>query len=77
MANIDTENTIGMSEGFITDEALEKWKERIGLKLRIPNLFNRLACRDAIRKYVDGIGDVNPLFRDEEYAKSTRYSGGI
>jgi hypothetical protein len=62
-----------MAEGLITPEALEKWKERIGMKMRIGNQFNELASKDAIRHFCDGIGDPNPLFRDEEYAKKTRY----
>ena len=62
-----------MAEGLITDEALEEWRKRIGIKLRIGNIFNELASKDAIRKFADGIGDVNPLWRDEEYAKKTRY----
>lgn len=62
-----------MAEGLITDEALEEWRKRIGTKLRIRNIFNELASKDAIRKFADGIGDVNPLWHDEEYAEKTRY----
>lgn len=29
--------------------------------------------KGAIRKFADAIGDPNPLYRDEEYAKTTRY----
>ncbi|MGA8941841.1 MAG: MaoC family dehydratase N-terminal domain-containing protein [Thermoactinomyces sp.] len=29
--------------------------------------------KGAIRKFADAIGDPNPLYRDEEYAKNTRY----
>jgi acyl dehydratase len=67
------EETTQMQQGAITPEALEKWKERIGSKMRIRNQFNELASKDAIRHFCDGIGDPNPLFRDEEYAKKTRY----
>ncbi len=62
-----------LPEGRITPEILEDWKKRIGLDLRIGNIFNTLASYEAIRNYVNGIGDINPLFRDEEYAKKTRY----
>jgi acyl dehydratase len=34
---------------------------------------NTQATRDTIMHYVDGIGDINPLYRDEEYAKKTKY----
>ena len=64
-----------ISEGLVTSEALEAWKERIGLKLRIGNIFNQFVSRDAIRNYALGIGGVNPLWRDEDYAKKTRYKG--
>ena len=62
-----------ISEGLITDEALEEWRERIGVKLRIGNVFNQYVSREAVRNYVLGIGDVNPLWRDEDYAQKTRY----
>lgn len=62
-----------MSEGVITNEALEEWKKRIGVSLRVGNVFNQLASKEAIRNYVLGIGDVNPLWRDEDYAKKTAY----
>jgi acyl dehydratase len=35
------------------------------------------AEKGAIRKFADAIGDPNPLFRDEEYAKSTRFGAVI
>ncbi|MFQ5826093.1 MAG: MaoC family dehydratase N-terminal domain-containing protein [Dehalococcoidia bacterium] len=39
--------------------------------------FNYEATRDTIRHFVDGIGDTNPIFRDEEYAKRTKYGSII
>ena len=66
-----------MAEGFITNEALEAWKERIGVKLRIGNIFNQYVSKEAIRNYANGIGDINPLWRDEEYARQTRFKGII
>jgi acyl dehydratase len=62
-----------LDEGRITDEALEAFRSRVGTKLRIQNQFNELASRDAIRKFADGIGDPNPLWRDDNYARSTIY----
>jgi len=61
-----------LSEGKISEEGLDELRSRVGKKLRV-NPFNTLASRDAIRHFVDGVGDVNPLFRDEEYAETTRY----
>jgi acyl dehydratase len=40
-------------------------------------LFNELVTRDLIRHFCDAIGDKNPLFRWDEYAKFTRYGGII
>lgn len=62
-----------LDEGRITDEALEIFQSRVGTKLRIENQFNELASRDAIRKFADGTGDPNPLWRDNEYARSSVY----
>ena len=35
--------------------------------------FNRQATIDTIMHFVDGVGDLNPIYRDEAYAKTTRY----
>ena len=44
-----------------------------GLIVSEMGINNKLACADLIRHYVDAIGDINPLWRSEEYAKSTKY----
>ncbi|MFH1122097.1 MAG: MaoC family dehydratase N-terminal domain-containing protein [Pseudomonadota bacterium] len=63
-----------MAEGVITPELIEEMKNNRGLKLRVANAaFNEYATRDNIRKFADGVGDINPLFRDEEYAGKSRY----
>ena len=64
---------IGISEGAITDEALRKWTKRIGLELRIPNIYNTYVNEDSIRHFTDGIGDVNKLWTDANYAEKTSY----
>ena len=35
--------------------------------------FNREVTIDTIEHFVDGIGDLNPLYRDREYARNTKY----
>jgi hypothetical protein len=35
--------------------------------------FNTQVTRDGIKHFVDGIGDINPLFRDRDYALKTKY----
>ena len=62
-----------LDEGRITDKALEAFRSRVGTKLRVQAPFNELASRDAIRKFADGIGDPNPIWRDDDYARSTVY----
>ncbi|MFH1487108.1 MAG: MaoC family dehydratase N-terminal domain-containing protein [Chloroflexota bacterium] len=71
MAEAEKEKVL--SEGKITEEALEKLRDLQGSKLRIPHIFNDLASKTAIRNFANGIGDANPLWRDEEYAKKTSY----
>jgi hypothetical protein len=35
--------------------------------------FNTQVTRDGIKHFVDGIGDINPLYRDLDYARKTMY----
>jgi len=64
----------GLVEGKITEEALEQLRSRIGIKLRIHHdSGNRNVFEETIRRFVNGTGDINPLYRDMEYARKTRY----
>jgi len=40
-------------------------------------LYNTQASIDGIRHFADGIGDMNPLFRDKEYVKRSKYGSII
>lgn len=61
----------------IIEKGIEKYKrERVG-KILHPPLGNETATKDAIRHFADGLGDPNPLWRDEEYAKNSPYGGLI
>lgn len=62
-----------VAEAVLDNETLTDWQKRIGLELRIGNIFNQNVSYEAIRNFSNGIGDANPLYRDEEYAKKTRY----
>lgn len=64
------------AEGRITDESLAAARALIGAKLR-PEQFLRDASVDSITIFSNGIGDLNPLFRDEEYARWTRFGSMI
>jgi acyl dehydratase len=61
----------------ITDEMVQALRQRIGLERPIPYPYNTEASRDAIRHFAHGIGDVNPLWLDAEYATRTRWGGVI
>ena len=64
-----------MPEETITPELVAEMESKKGLKLRVNNsLFNEFATRDNIRKFINGVGDINPLFHDEDYARKTRYN---
>ena len=60
--------------GKVTDELIKRRAFRMNKPL-IPSsiYFNNEATRDAIRHFVDGFGDANPLFRDDKYAAQTKY----
>lgn len=67
-------NEVEMAEGVITQEMIDEMRTKIGLKLRIDDsVFNEVLSRLAILKFADGVGDPNPLWRDEDYAGKTNY----
>lgn len=65
------------THGKITDEAIETLRARIDSEREISNPFNRYATHDTIRHFAEGIGDVNPLWLDEDHARKTRFGGII
>ena len=66
-----------MADGHprITDEALADLRARIGAAIARPQPHVEVATRDAIRHFAHGIGDENPLWTDEAYARGTPYGG--
>jgi acyl dehydratase len=63
-----------LAEGYINEESIAKMRSLIGTKFRIADsIYNEEATKLAIEKFADGIGDPNPLWRDLEYAKKTKY----
>jgi len=62
-----------VAENVLDDKALTDWEQRIGLELRVGNIFNQNASYEAVRNFANGIGDVNPTYSSEEYARKTRY----
>ena len=53
------------------DEFQEEYRKGIGSVLE--HRPSKQANLDNIRRYGDGVGDYNPLYRDDEYAKRSRY----
>ncbi|MBI4200914.1 MAG: MaoC family dehydratase N-terminal domain-containing protein [Chloroflexi bacterium] len=60
------------SAGKITEQGVARLKERIGAYYR-GGQSTRVLGRDLIRMYALDMGERNPLYLDEEYARATRY----
>lgn len=61
------------AEGRITDEAVAAARAMIGLQLRPEGPYLQDATADTLRNWCNGIGDLNPLYRDVGYASGTRF----
>ena len=63
-----------VAEGILNDEMLENMRKKIGLKMRLEGYVNNEeVTKSAIRRFVNGVGDTNPLWLNEEYARKSRY----
>ena len=60
-------------KGRITDEGIARIRERIGQGFEGRRQWNTEISRDAIYHLAIAIGDLSPLYLDEEYAKKTRW----
>ena len=65
------------TEGIITDEAIASAKAMIGRRLRPEGPYLQDITMDTIRNFCNGIGDLNPIYRDSEYARNARYGNVI
>ena len=63
-------------EAQSTDQNMAEARALIGAKLR-PEQFLRDASVDTVTNFSNGIGELNPIFRDVEYARWTRFGGLI
>src|SRR5213592_1669078 len=59
--------------GRITDEGVAKLRARIGQGFPGRRPWRTEATRDAIYHLALAIGDLNPLYVDEDYAQNTRW----
>jgi acyl dehydratase len=62
-----------VEHGKITDEGLDKIRARIGKGFEGRRPWRTEATRDAIYHLALAIGDLSPMYLDEEYAKRTRW----
>lgn len=67
-----------MSTARMTDEMIAHMRSRAGTELRIEHgINNEEATRTAIIRFVDGIGDDNPLWVDPDYAAASPFGGVV
>ena len=68
----------GEMSGKITEDGIQRYRNRIGVLARREAPYNYEATEDSIRQYaVYACGDDNPLFTDPSYAAETRWGGVI
>jgi hypothetical protein len=72
MAIVEGNGTPKLPEGKITDEAVAELKKMIGIELRTERYIQDSSIGTMIN-FVNGIGDMNPLFRSADYAQWTRF----
>jgi len=65
------------AEGRITDEAVAAAKKMIGMQLRPEGPYLQDATPDTIRNFCNGVGDLNPLYRDAEHGRTSRYGSVV
>ncbi len=58
-------------EGKITEEAIAAARQMIGVYLRPEGPYLQDASPDTLRNFCNGIGDLNPLYREEGYGKAS------
>jgi acyl dehydratase len=59
--------------GALTKEAVEEYLHKVGRHFTTTS-GSRHACEDLISRFADALGDPNPLWRDQEYARKAPYS---
>jgi acyl dehydratase len=67
-----------MPAARLTDEMLERMRRLTGTELRIEHsVNNEEVTRIAVAKFAAGIGDINPLWTDAEYARQSPYGASV
>ncbi len=65
------------AEGRITDAAVADAIAMIGMQLRPEGPYLQDATGDTIRNFCNGIGDLNPLYRDLEHGRLSRHGSQL
>lgn len=75
----NTQHEVGHApaEGRITDQAVADARAMIGLQLRPEGPYLQDATADTLRNWCNGIGDLNPLYREPGYGAQTRHGGQV
>ncbi|MFM5932311.1 MAG: MaoC family dehydratase N-terminal domain-containing protein [Novosphingobium sp.] len=73
MSTQDKDVGAAPAEGKITPEAIKAAENMIGMQLRPEGPYLQDATADTMRNWCNGIGDLNPLYRDEEHGRLSRY----
>jgi acyl dehydratase len=67
-----------MPQAVIDDAMIESMKAKVGAQLRIDHsVNNEQASRITVTKFAGGIGDINPLWTDADYAASSPYGAPV
>jgi len=72
MAGRRTNIGVAPDEGRITDEAVAAARAMIGQILRPEGPYLQDATPDTLRNFCNGIGDLNPLYRELEHGRESR-----
>ena len=65
------------AEGTITDEGVARLREMSGVKLRPEGPYLQDATPDTLTNFCNGIGDLNPLYRDIQHGRYTRWGSQL
>ncbi|MHA6758265.1 FAS1-like dehydratase domain-containing protein [Streptacidiphilus sp. PAMC 29251] len=67
-----------MPQSVIDDDMVAAMQAKAGAQLRIDHsVNNELASRIAVTKFAGGIGDINPLWTDQEHARRSPYRAPV
>jgi acyl dehydratase len=74
----ESESEALMPEAVIDDGMIASMQAKAGVNLRIDHsVNNEEATRIAVTKFAGGIGDINPLWTDAEYATASDYGAPV